>query len=320
MSVSKFGNSSDKSPTSSFDKKYVDQKFMTLSTNLAVKVEKSGDTLTGDLYLSCENDHERSFGVKGISEGKSVGLLLGDFAHQIHYNFGHPLQFSAIHGYKFTSSCGDVCKLGGSDSTNSLFFGNIVMSDKCITELRNPNAEQDAATKYYVDTRGIKNNVGYVPNLTSNSNKNGFIVSASSEYFEAGAYNVFNDNEHSNWITADGVNTNFWIQIKCPERVKIYKIKLRGLKLRGSGIATDKISFNWIWQGSNDGTDWININEFDNSIGYEICEIPVNCSAKYSHYRIFVNKAETDNPGFSYWQLYPICPVFKNKITENTKN
>src|SRR5271157_6033309 len=78
MSVSKFGNSSDKSPTSLFDKKYIDQKFMTLSTNLAVKLEKSGDTLTGDLYLSCENDHERSFGVKGISEGKSVGLLLGD--------------------------------------------------------------------------------------------------------------------------------------------------------------------------------------------------------------------------------------------------
>ena len=78
--------------------------------------------------------------------------------------------------------------------------------------------------------------------------------------------------------------------------------------MRGSGIATDKISFNWIWQGSNDGTDWININEF------------VNCSAKYSYYRIFVNKAETDNPGLSYWQLYPICSVFKNKMTENTKN
>src|SRR5271169_5265461 len=223
MSVSKFGNSSDKSPTSSFDKKYVDHKFMMLSTNLAVKVDKSGDTLTGDLYLSCENDHKRSFGVKGISEGKSVELLLGDFAHQIHYNYGHPLQFSAIHGYKFTSSCGDVCKLGGSDSTNSLFFGNIVMSDKCITELRNPIAEQDAATKNYVDTRGIKSNVSCVPNLTSNSNKNGFIISASSEDQDCEAYNVFNDNKYSNWVTAvGGINTNFWIQIKCPERVKIY--------------------------------------------------------------------------------------------------
>src|SRR5579863_1828180 len=263
MSVSRFGSSGENQSSDNVDKRYVDQKFMTLSANLALKVDKSGDALTGDLKIS--------------------------------------------------TPAGAVCQLGKSESIKSMFFGDIAMSDKCITELHNPNAKQDAATKNYVDTRWIKSNVGYVPNLTSNSNKNGFIVSASSEYLECEAYKVFNDDENNNWITADGINTNFWIQIKCPERVKIYKIKLRGLKLRGSGITNDKILFNWKWQGSNDGTDWININEYNKSlIGYEILEFIVSWSVSYSYYRIFVDNAETTNPGLSYWQLYPLCSVFKN--------
>src|SRR5271165_2936590 len=234
MSVSRFGSSSKNQSFDNVDKNYVDQKFMTLSTNLALKVDKSGDALTGDLKIS--------------------------------------------------TPAGDVCHLGKSDSIKSLFFGDIAMSDKYITELHNPNAKQDAATKNYVDTRWIKSNVGYVPNLTSNSNKNGFIVSASSEYFECEAYKVFNDTEHNNWITANSVNTNFWIQIKCPERVRIYKIKLRGLNLTGSGKTNDKILFNWKWQESNDGTDWININEYNNSlIGYEILDIIVSGPVSYSY-------------------------------------
>ena len=167
---------------------------MTLSTNLALKANKIGDTLTGDLYLSCENDDERCFGIKDISEGKTASYLLGDYSHQIRYNYGHPMKFAAIHGYKFTSSCGDVCKLGGSDSTNSHFYNDILMNDKCISDLHNPKLPQDAATKNYVDARYVKNNVGYVPDLATNSDNNsGFIVSASSEYSsDYLACNVFN--------------------------------------------------------------------------------------------------------------------------------
>ena len=89
---------------------------------------------------------------------------------------------------------------------------------------------------------------------------------------------------------------------------------MRRLTLRDSnGIINDKISFNWKWQGSNDGTDWTNLNEFAESmIGNEIMDVPVNTSVAYSYYRIFINKADTDNPGLSYLQLYPICTVFKN--------
>src|SRR5271165_3205107 len=79
MSVSRFGNSNKNQLFDNVDKNYVDQKFVTQSTNLALKVNKSGDTLIGDLYLSCENDDERCFGIKDITEGKSISYLLGDY-------------------------------------------------------------------------------------------------------------------------------------------------------------------------------------------------------------------------------------------------
>src|SRR5271155_4562366 len=194
MSISRFGSSSKNQSFKSIDKNYVDQKFMMLGTNLALKVNKIGDTLTGDLYLSCENNNERSFGIKDITDGKSVSCFLGDYANQIHYNYGHPMKFAAIHGYKFTSSCGNVCKLGGSDSTNSHFYNDIIMNDKFISDLHNPKLPQDAATKNYVDTRYVKNNVGYVPDLFTNSGTNsGFTVTTSSERnVDTRAYNVFN--------------------------------------------------------------------------------------------------------------------------------
>src|SRR5271155_319828 len=153
MSVNIFG-SNGANDSSALNNKYVDQKFKTLSANLATKVNKTGDTISGNLNIL------------------------------------------------------NVCQLGG-DNTKSLFFTDIVMNNKFITNLRNPNEKQDAATKHYVDTRYIKSIVGYVPNLTSNANKNGFIVSASSKYFEAQAYNVFNDNQDCDWIT-DGENTKIF--------------------------------------------------------------------------------------------------------------
>ena len=69
-----------------------------------------------------------------------------------------------------------------------------MMNDKCISDLHNLKLPQDAATKNYVDARYVKNNVGYVPDLNTNSDNNsGFIVSASSERNgDLSAYNVFN--------------------------------------------------------------------------------------------------------------------------------
>ena len=51
MSVNIFGSSGGGRLSSNVDKKYVDQKFATLSTNLATKVNKSGDAMSGNLEM-----------------------------------------------------------------------------------------------------------------------------------------------------------------------------------------------------------------------------------------------------------------------------
>jgi len=97
--------------------------------------------------------------------------------------------------------------------------------------------------------------------------------------------------------------------------VKVHKIKLCGLLVwDSSGIRNDKILSNWKWQGSNDGSNWTTLNEYnDTMIGNEIIEVTVNASTAHYYYRIFVNEAETTkpNPGLSYWQLYTLQQVFK---------
>jgi len=52
MSVNIFGSSGGGRLSSDVDKKYVDQKFATLSTNLATKVSKSGDIMAGELDMN----------------------------------------------------------------------------------------------------------------------------------------------------------------------------------------------------------------------------------------------------------------------------
>src|SRR5271156_1644685 len=310
MSVSRFGSSSKNKSFDKVDKKYVDQKFMTLSTNLALKANKNGDTLTGDLYLSCENNDERSFGIKDITEGKSVSYLLGDCAHQIRYNYGNPMKFAAIHGHKFTSSCGDVCKLGGSDNTNSHFYNDILMNDKCISDLHNPKLPQDAATKNYVDARYVKNNVGYVPDLnTNNASSSGFIVSASSERnSDNQAHDVFNSWK-ADWMVSDADTSIIqgqwipvpWIQLQCPEKIRIHKFAVR------STNSNDKI-LRWKLQASNDKNSWDDLysgSEMTNTTSF----FNVNCSKEYIYYKIVIQQFKGKYPGLSYWQLYTLDPI-----------
>ena len=274
---------------------------MTLSTNLALKANKNGDTLTGDLYLSYENNNERSFGIKDISEGKSVSLLLGDYANQIRYNYGHPMKFAAVHGYKFTSLCGDVCKLGGSDSTNSHFYNNIMMNDKCISDLHNPKLPQDAVTKDYVDTRYVKNNVGYVPDLNTNSDNNSeFIVSASSERNgDCRAYNVFNS-WRAEWVVGDD-DKNAWIQLQCPEKIRIHKIAVKSID------SNSKI-LRWKLQASDDKNAWDDLY-MDSEMANTISFFNINCPKEYIYYKIVVLQPRGKNPGLSYWQLYTLDPI-----------
>jgi hypothetical protein len=94
MSVNIFGSSGASSISSGTNNKYVDQKFKTLSANLATKVDKTGDSISGNLDILLDQDDSRTFGVSDIDTGKSVSLLLGNIDNQIRHNFDHAIKNS----------------------------------------------------------------------------------------------------------------------------------------------------------------------------------------------------------------------------------
>ena len=75
------------------------------------------------------------------------------------------------------------------------------MTNSRITNLMTPTDTTDAATKQFVDTRCMKNNVAYIPNLESNNSSTGFIASCSNQ-MDLGfpAYGAFNSLKQD-WAT-----------------------------------------------------------------------------------------------------------------------
>ena len=102
MSVNIFGAGRITATTGGISEN-IDEKFKTLSTNLTSKLNKSGDSMEGDLFMN--SAELRKFGVRYIKSGQSVSLLLGDADNHIRYNYRHPIKIAASHGVKFTCSC-----------------------------------------------------------------------------------------------------------------------------------------------------------------------------------------------------------------------
>src|SRR6267154_2260633 len=208
------------------------------------------------------------------------------------------------------------------DRTKGEMVSDLDMGGYTIVGLSNPVTEDEGCNKRYVDRLVnsveisleskitnlttnimIKNNSGYIPILNSNlDNKYGFKVTTNSERLESKqAFNAFTYKK-SEWIT-NGVNQKFWIQIQCPEKIKIWKFSLRG---KDSG--QDYI-YKWTLQGrdTNEYTTWDNIYIADNDPINNITRyFNVTSRKEYFFYRIFVHEATGQNPGLSNWQLFTL--------------
>jgi hypothetical protein len=221
MPINVFGSSGLKHSTND-----ADQMFKTLSANLATKVSKSGDILTGSLNMD-----------------------------------GHAITF--------------LCQ---------------------------PESGQSAATKSYIDQRFIKNNVGYVPDLISNTrNKSGFEVSTLSESGpEYAGYLVFNSWELNSWFPGGNNVFPVWIKIRCPEPIRIYKIALRGSNAR---------IYDWKLQGSINDNIWSDLYiARSGSVGSSVRFFNIDTAISYSYYRIYIERADP-NMCISYFQLYTLDPI-----------
>src|SRR5271155_5519800 len=65
----------------------------------AIKVNKAGDVMTGDLDIRLAENNLRTFGVSDAnSHGKTASLLLGNVNNQIKYSFDTPLKIIVSNG------------------------------------------------------------------------------------------------------------------------------------------------------------------------------------------------------------------------------
>jgi hypothetical protein len=127
------------------------------------------------------------------------------------------------------------------------------MANNLITGLRDPENLQDAATKNYVDKK--KSYSAYIPILEANMSSLGFSASANASisvrFQPFGAFNNLNtEGNNGSWVAPGATG---WLQIKCPERVKIWRIALKARSVRDRDITT------WNITASNNGTLFTNI-------------------------------------------------------------
>ena len=272
-----------------------------ISAILAKKLDKTGGIITGDLDISFGSDDSRTFGATGISQNKIVNLNLGDSLNRITHIGGNAIDFKSENGVRFVCGGDSVCQLG-CEQSRVQFFRNIFMNNNRIMGLEDPQSGQDACTKKYVDTKYVKCQSGHINTLIdNNNNKQGFIVSASSEKANGLAYRAFAWT--GEWVSANSTGP-IWIQIRCQFAIRIHKIGLKGRK-----VSSEKIK-RWILQASNDGVDFTDLlsqnTVLDNSA---IQFYDVTCLEAFSYYRLNILEFEGSAPGLNYFQIYNLDPI-----------
>ena len=122
------------------------QRLILLSNKLAQRVNKSGDTMDGDLKLTFKPDSScvsLSLGVDGMDRNRSMSFLLGNIHNQIHHVYGDTVTFIAQYGFKFKCSAGRTTS----------FDHDIELNGKHITGLIDPVSPSGAVTKRYSDSK-----------------------------------------------------------------------------------------------------------------------------------------------------------------------
>ena len=122
------------------------QRLIMLSNKLTQKINKSGDTMKGDLrfvYKPESTCNSLSLGVESMDKNHSMSLLLDDIRNRIYHANGSPIKLLAEHGFEFNCISGRITK----------FDHDIVLNNKHLTGLDDPVASSDAVNKEYVDSK-----------------------------------------------------------------------------------------------------------------------------------------------------------------------
>jgi len=271
------------------NKKYVDERDDT-------KVSKTGDIMTGNLLLNVGADRTRTMGCKDVRGNKQFVLLLGSTTNKMQCQANAPITLQTTDGFLCKLGENDIIRFGKSSSDRRIeLYENIVMNDKYIVNLHDPTEAQDAATKNYVDKSFKKCLIGYVPNLEANVSITGFVASASSNNEGQEAYRAFNNLvSDDSWFSGDGITS--WLQIKCPEPVRIWRV---ALKVR---MATQGASLT----ASNDGITFTALLAMNVAIppGLAPTFFNISTTTAYQYYRLTIVEDVWLLNGIQVMQLY----------------
>src|SRR5688572_14458463 len=262
------------------NKKYVDEQD-------GMRVSKTGDVVTGNLFLSTGSDRTRTMGCKDVGGKKQFVLLLGSLTNKMQCQANNPITLQTTDGFLCKQGEVDVVRFGKSSTDHRIeLYQNITMNEKNIVNLHDPVEAQDAATKKYVDKYLRKCHVGYITNLEANNSVTGFIASASSNNEGHEAFRAFNNlTPETSWViffeedtrSADSADTETeWLQIKCPERVIIWRFALYP-----ASNATV-----WNLSASNDGLSFTPLLANVPRTGSGLRFFDVSTTTAYQYYRL----------------------------------
>jgi len=289
------------------NKLYVDDK---TREDCASKVSNTGGIISGNVFISSEGNNDRVLGCTDLGVARSFSIPLGTNTNRLSFEYGrNPVVLETDFGFTVKARNELVCELGS--SMEITFYKNVRINSNRITNLPPLELAHEAANKLYVDRTARKILQGYLPNLRSASatvpnDKFGFVVTASSHvnnfFLPIYAFNgvYFRGGGISGEWASNGESRNFWIRIKCPDLVRLWKIALRGRNTNRQRI------YSWRLEGSTDGESYTTLLEPPNPsyIGNELEYHLIDTTDRFNIYRLYCLEAESSNPGLSYMQLY----------------
>lgn len=140
----------------------------------------------------------------------------------------------------------------------------------------------DGTLQLMVDggTLEVPDATNLVPKMTSNTTPSGV---ASANYNNANAYLAFDGDASTSWDSNNSTLPKLLTyQFSTPQRIVSY-----GLQGRAAGIP-----YGWIFQGSNDGTNWVNLDQRSGQNPSALTVYSFSNSEYFNIYRLYITAAQ----------------------------
>jgi hypothetical protein len=256
-------------------------------TKDALKVSKTGDTMTGNLTLNVGDDLSRTLGCSDLSGSKGFAILRGSLMNQIQCQLNTPVTLQTTDGFLCRRAGNDVIRFGRSSTDSRTdVYQDIVMNQHYIADLHDPSSAKDAANKIYADALSYMTayptmvaNTTTVDGLTYIASSSS--VSGSGGYLPWRCFQNFNTGVDA-WVAVG--NANEWVQMQYPAPISMSGFNIIARNYAGRNITS------WKVQASNDGTTFTdvattNTTSFNAAI---LNKFTFPASDKYLYWRFFI--------------------------------